>query len=219
MAEPLARRLAADLLSIGAVTLRPDDPFTWASGLRSPIYCDNRLTMAYPAVRESIASGFADLLAQEALAPAVIVGTATAGIPHAAWLAARTGLPMAYVRAQAKAHGKTNRIEGRLDAGQPVVVVEDLVSTGGSSVGVVEALREAGAAVLAVLAVFTYGLPAAEAAFRDAELPLHALTDYDTLVDVAAERGTLPAGARDTLRAWRRDPTAWSDAIGTEART
>lgn len=207
---PIDRRLAARLLAIGAVSLSPDQPYTWASGRRAPIYCDNRLTIAYPAVRRLITDGFVSRLDEVALRPDVVVGTATAGIPHAAWLADRLDLPLAYVRAKPKEHGRSNQIEGRIEAGQRVVVVEDLVSTGLSSLAVVDALRTAGADVAAVLAIFTYGLPEATAAFEQGGLTLHALTSYDVLIDVAAAEGRLEPAALASLQAWRADPRAWS---------
>lgn len=208
----IRRRLAADLLAIDAVALAPDHPFTWASGRKAPIYCDNRLTLAYPAVRRRIRDGFAQLAQALGLAPEVIAGTATAGIPHAAWLADLLELPLVYVRSQPKAHGRRNQIEGRLDAGQRVVLIEDLISTGGSSLDAVAALRDAGAEVLAVLGIFTYGLPAARAAFEAAGVPLHTLTSYEVLLDVAAEAGPFDAEALAVLRSWQQDPAAWSDA-------
>ncbi|GIV60912.1 orotate phosphoribosyltransferase [Rhodocaloribacter litoris] len=206
-----ARRIAGDLLEIGAVVLAPERPFTWASGLRAPVYCDNRLTLAYPPVRRRIAEGFHTLLQAQGLAPEAVVGTATAGIPHAAWLAERLDLPMAYARAKPKAHGRGNQVEGRIEAGQRVVVVEDLVSTGGSSVAVVEALQAVGADVLAVLAIFSYRLPAAEAAFAAAGVPLFTLTDFDTLLATARARGALAPEAVAVLEAWRQDPERWSN--------
>ncbi len=215
MAEPdapLSRRIAADLLAIGAVSLSPEAPFTWASGLRSPIYCDNRLTMAHPPVRRRLAEGFAALLRRHGLTPGVIVGTATAGIPHAAWLADRLDLPLAYVRAQPKAHGRGNRIEGRIAPGQRAVVVEDLISTGRSSMAVVEAVQAAGAHVEALLAVFSYGLPAARALFEQAGVPCYTLTGFETLLAVAEAEGRLSPEALHSLRAWQQDPQAWSDA-------
>lgn len=207
---PRARRIASDLLALGAVILSPDAPFTWASGLRSPIYCDNRLTLSTPAVRDHIAEGFARIVAEQGFEPDVVVGTATAGIAHAAWLADRLTLPMAYVRSKPKGHGRGNQIEGRVEEGQRVVLVEDLVSTGGSSVAAVEALRQAGAEVAAVLAIFSYGLDASRDAFEEADVPLHTLTDYGTLLDVAAAEGRLDEEARAVLRAWRADPQSWS---------
>jgi orotate phosphoribosyltransferase len=209
-----ATALAHDLLEIGAVALRPDEPFTWASGRRSPVYTDNRLTLAYPAVRARIAEAFAALVDGEGLEPDVIAGTATAGIPHATLLAETLGLPLAYVRSSAKAHGRGNQIEGRVEAGQRVVVVEDLVSTGGSALAAAEAVRAAGAEPVAVVAVFSYGLDAAGDAFRKAGVPLHVLTTYDQLAEVAADTGALAPESLDVLRAWRENPSAWSVTRG-----
>ena len=209
----LRRRVAGELLRIEAVTLSPEKPFTWASGLKAPIYCDNRLTMAYPAVRRVLTEGFRAHLQAQGLQPAVIVGTATAGIPHAAWLADRLDLPMAYVRSKPKAHGRGNQIEGRLAPGQPVVVVEDLISTGMSSMKVVEAVREqAGADVLALLAIFTYGLAGVADRFAEAGVPCYTLSDFDTLTTVAFEQKTLSEGDLQSLNAWQQDPQAWSEA-------
>ncbi|HLA64363.1 MAG TPA: orotate phosphoribosyltransferase [Rhodothermales bacterium] len=208
---PDPRAVAADLLAVGAVTLRPGEPFTWASGLKSPIYCDNRLTLASPDVRRRLTDGFAAELERRGLRPDVVAGTATAGIPHAAWLADRLGLPLIYVRSSAKAHGRGNLIEGRLEAGQRVVLVEDTVSTGGSSLEAVEALREAGAEVELLVAVFTYGFARAERAFAEAGVPLAALTDYAALVASAAAAGLVSDADRATLAAWRADPEGWSE--------
>ena len=209
-ASTRSRTIAKHLLNIGAVYLRPDHPFTWASGLKSPIYCDNRLTMAYPNVRRAITDGFLDLVVERGLSPQVVAGTATAGIPHAAWLADRLELPMAYVRSAAKAHGQGKRVEGRIEAGQNVVVVEDLVSTGISSVAVVEAVQEVGATVEGVLAIFTYGLPASNEAFQRAGVPLYTLTDYTSLIEVAVAEQMLDRASLDTLLEWQQDPVAWS---------
>jgi len=207
------RHVAYDLLRIQAVSLAPENPFTWASGLRSPIYCDNRLTMAYPGIRKKLTEGFVALLRQHTLEPAVIVGTATAGIPHAAWLAHRLGLPMAYVRSTPKGHGHGNQIEGRLEPGQRVVVVEDLVSTGMSSMRVVEVIREqAQADVAALLAIFTYGLAGVDARFAAAAVPFYALTDFDALLTVASEQAHLTDENLQSLKAWQRDPQGWSEA-------
>ena len=209
----LRRRIAGDLLRIKAVTLSPEAPFTWASGLKAPIYCDNRLTMAYPAVRRVLTEGFAARLDEHNLKPEVIVGTATAGIPHAAWLADHLDLPMAYVRSKPKAHGRGNQIEGRLAPGQRVVIVEDLVSTGMSSMKVVEAVRaQAGAEVLALLAIFTYGLPGVADCFAEAGSPFYTLTDFDALTAVAFEQHTLSEDDLQSLKAWQQDPQAWSEA-------
>jgi orotate phosphoribosyltransferase len=214
MPEPPTRatQLARHLLDIEAVLLQPSDPFTWSSGLRSPIYCDNRLTMAHPPVRRLIRDGFAAALGEQHLTPDVIVGTATAGIPHAAWLAEQLDLPMAYVRSSAKGHGRQNQIEGRIPAGASVVIIEDLVSTGGSALNAVEAVREAGATVEAVLAIFTYELDVAAERFETANVPLITLTSYRILLDVAEARGDLSAADHEALHAWRRDPEAWSAA-------
>ena len=205
--------LARDLLRIGAVTLRPADPFTWASGRLAPIYTDNRLTLSHPDVRGRLAEGFVGLARRAGGADAVS-GTATAGIPHATLLADRLGLPLTYVRSGAKGHGKGNRIEGRVEEGQRVLVVEDLVSTGGSVIAAVEALREAGATVQTVLAVFTYGLDAAAEAVSDAGFTLRTLTDFPSLVDAAEVSGELSADDLAALDEWRRDPAAWSRARG-----
>lgn len=198
-----ARAFAADLLRIGAVLLRPDEPFTWASGIQAPIYTDNRLSLGYPALRRRLAAGFEAQIQARGLEPDVIAGTATAGIPHAALLADRLDLPLVYVRAKPKGHGRGNRIEGPLGDGQRVVVVEDLVSTGGSSLDAAAALREAGGEVLAVLAIFSYNLPRAAQAFAEAGVPLHALTDFDVLLDVAAAEGTVRPDQRRDVLAWR----------------
>ena len=213
MNDPAAT-LAHDLLEIGAVTLRPDEPFTWASGRKAPLYTDNRLTLAYPAVRARIAAAFGRVVEAEALCPDVIAGTATAGIPHATLLAERLGLPLAYIRAAAKTHGRGNQIEGRIGPGERVVIVEDLVSTGGSALAAAAAVRDAGGEPVAVVAVFTYGLEAADEAFRKAGLPLHVLTHFDQLAETAAASGALPADGLAVLRAWREDPAAWSAARG-----
>lgn len=213
-ADPSRAAVARDLLRLGAVALRPDAPFTWASGRRAPIYCDNRLTLSEPAARRRLTDGFAAVLAHEGLTPDVIAGTATAGIPHAAWLADRLEKPLVYVRAKAKEHGRGNLIEGRVDDGARVVLVEDLISTGGSSLAAVEALRAAGAGVLAVVAIFTYGLHAAARAFRAAHVPLFTLSDYDALLAVAEADGAFGDEAIAALHAWREDPEAWSAEYG-----
>lgn len=216
---PSARTIAEALLDIGAVELRPTEPFTWSSGLVAPVYCDNRLTLAYPRVRRAIRDAFVHVLNVEALQSATVAGTATAGIPHAAWLAEAVDRPMAYVRSSAKGHGQSARIEGLVEEGEDVVVVEDLISTGGSALGAVAALREAGATVRAVLAIFSYELDVADAAFREANVPRHVLTTFSTLIDVAHERGDLSGAELDTLTAWRADPERWSvEHGGSRAR-
>ncbi|WP_103030423.1 orotate phosphoribosyltransferase [Salinibacter altiplanensis] len=210
-----ARSLAEALLNIDAVSLRPHDPFTWSSGLVAPIYCDNRRTLAHPSVRHAIADGFAETVADHDWAPLTVGGTATAGIPHAAWLADRLDAPMAYVRASAKGHGQGQRIEGaRLGAGDAVVVVEDLISTGRSALDAVAAVRETGATVPAVLAIFSYGLDAAVTAFREAGVPCHVLTTFPMLLDVARRQHSLSDDAQALLNDWQADPEAWSDEHG-----
>lgn len=202
------------LLTIGAVSLSPEKPFTWASGLKSPIYCDNRRTLGHLTVRRRIAEGFARYIQDAALAPDVIAGTATAGIPHAAWLADRMTLPMAYIRSKPKAHGHGNQIEGYLKAGNRVVVVEDLISTGMSSMAAVRAVQAAGAEVSALVAIFSYGLPQAEEQFRDAGFPVFTLTTFATLLDVTRGKDRLNPLEIESLRQWQQDPQAWSDAQG-----
>lgn len=206
-------RIASILLSIGAVSLNPASPYTWASGLKSPIYCDNRLLMGYPAARAAVTEGFMDLLTARSLKYDVLAGTATAGIPHAAWLAQVTEMPMVYVRSKPKGHGRQNQIEGPLEAGQSVVVIEDLISTGKSSVAAVRALQEAGAEVKHVLAIFSYGFQDATNMFEDAGVPFDTLTNFETLIMVAEREGRLPAAELETMRAWRVNPRKWSETL------
>ncbi len=211
-ASERAQSVARALLRIDAVSLRPHDPFTWSSGLAAPIYCDNRRTLAFPSVRRTIADGFAELVRTAGWASVTIAGTATAGIPHAAWLAEQLDAPMAYVRSSAKEHGQGRRIEGaRLGPDDEVVVVEDLISTGGSALEAVSAVRETGATVQAVLAIFSYGLDAATAAFREAAVSRHVLTTFPVLLDVARRHDDLSADAQGLLEDWRADPEAWSE--------
>jgi orotate phosphoribosyltransferase len=206
-----AEEIARKLLQINAIQLSPRNPFTWASGLRSPIYCDNRVALSYPEVRRLIIEGFAKRSAT--FRPfELVAGVATAGIAHGALLAERLGLPFAYVREKAKTHGRQNQIEGVARAGQRVLVVEDLISTGGSSLKAVEALREAGCVVAGVLAIFTYGFEHARRAFAEAGCPWAALSDYDTLVGVAAGEGFIEAESLEWLRQWSSRPEAWPPA-------
>jgi orotate phosphoribosyltransferase len=211
--QQLSRRIAASLLRIEAIALRPQQPFTWTSGLKSPIYCDNRLTMSYPDIRDQIADGFAQLIRAHHPEVEVVAGTATAGIPHAAWVAQKLGLPMIYVRDKAKGHGKENLIEGVVKPGQKVVVIEDLISTGGSSLKAALAVNDAGAQALGVLAIFSYKLDKAANAFAAAGMPLHTLSDYPTLLDVAVEQGSVRSEDLELLRAWRADPTAYGATV------
>jgi len=194
------------LLSIGAVFLRPDEPFTWASGIKSPIYCDNRLTLSDPAVRGRVEAGLAGVITEQYPGCQVVMGTSTAGIAHAAIVAHLLGLPMGYVRGGAKDHGRANRIEGKLSPGQPVVVVEDLISTGGSVIEVVEALRAAGGDVLGIASIFTYGLSEGRERLNAANVANRSLTDFDTLVTVAAEDGIIAAPDAARLRRFRANP-------------
>jgi orotate phosphoribosyltransferase len=205
----MKKEIATHLLEIGAVSLQPQEPFTWSSGLKSPIYCDNRLTLAYPNVRSKIADGLTALIREHFSDVEAIAGTATAGIPHAAWASERLALPMCYVRNQAKGHGKGKQIEGKAEKGQKVVVVEDLISTGGSSLNAVRALKEAGCNVLGVVAIFTYGLEKGKQAFAENNVDVYTLTDYDTLIETAVELGVVTEQDIATLREWRRNPEKW----------
>lgn len=205
----IAVTVAKDLLAIKAVTLRPQAPFTWASGLKSPIYTDNRLTIGYPLVRQTIARGLAELIQREFPQVEVIAGTATAGIPHAAWVAADLNLPMIYVRSKPKDHGQGRQIEGKLLAGSKTVVIDDLISTGGSVLKAVEAAKKEGADVVGVVGIFSYDLPAADTNFDDAHVPFKTLTNYTTLVNVAATEGRITTDEQAILHEWRKDPEHW----------
>ena len=206
----MKKKIAEKLLEINAVALRPKDPFTWTSGLKSPIYCDNRLTLSYPEVRREIAKGLQNLILENFPAAEVIAGTATAGIPHAAWVSELLDLPMCYVRSKAKGHGKGNQIEGKVEHAQKVVVVEDLISTGGSVITAVQALREAGCEVLGVVSIFTYGLEKGSQLLYEAEINSFSLTDFPTLIDVAISKGYVSSEDQESLLMWRKDPSSWS---------
>ena len=206
------RDLAACLLEVGAVRLRPLEPFTWASGLKSPIYCDNRQLLGFPDQRDQAVETLAARARQ--LKPTLIAGAATAGIAWAALVADRLGLPMAYVRPEPKKHGMGRQVEGPDAGGHRAVLIEDLISTGGSSLRCVEALRAEGAEVAAVLALFSYGLPQAEAAFIGAGLPLEVLASFEALAEEARDRGILDTAGSEALRDWRSDTVAWSRARG-----
>jgi len=203
------QRIAEQLLEIKAVFLQPNDPFTWSSGLKSPIYCDNRLTLSYPKVRKDIAQGLADLIKEHFPETEIVAGTATAGIPHAAWVSDVLDLPMAYVRSKAKEHGKGNQIEGKADKGQKVVVVEDLISTGGSVITAVNSLREAGCEVLGVVSIFTYELPKGKELLADAKIESYSLTDYTALLEVAQRNGYIKESDVASLQAWKENPAEW----------
>ena len=199
----LERKLAKDLLAIQAVALRPNDYFTWTSGIKSPIYCDNRITMSYPSIRREIAAGMVEVIKETYPAVEVIAGTATAGIPHAAWVSELLDLPMIYVRDSAKKHGKTNQIEGRVLEGQKVVIIEDLISTGLSSLKVAKALREAGAEVLGVVAIFSYELTKAHEDFLQAGVEYITLTNYPVLVKEAVDSEYIHQEDVEKLLEWR----------------
>jgi orotate phosphoribosyltransferase len=202
--------IAEKLLTINAVALKPNEPFTWTSGLRSPIYCDNRLTLSYPEVRKEIAQGLQSIILEKYPAAEVIAGTATAGIPHAAWVSDLLNLPMCYVRSKAKGHGKGNQIEGKVEKGQKVVVVEDLISTGGSVITAVQALREAGCEVLGVVSIFTYGLEKGKEVFEQEDIQSESLTDFTNLVEVAIEMGYISKNDQESLLSWSDAPAEWS---------
>lgn len=199
----MSKLIAKSLLDIEAVSLSPNEMFTWSSGIKSPIYCDNRVTLGYPEVREAIRDGLIQLIEKHFLDVEVVSGTATAGIPHAAYISDKMSLPMNYVRSKSKSHGKQNQIEGALSNNKKVVVVEDLISTGGSSITAVNALREAGADVLGVVAIFTYGLSKADEMFKDAKVPFYTLSHYDELIEVAQAEGKISEADIETLINWR----------------
>ena len=205
-----SQRVAKALLDIHAVTLNPDQPFTWASGLKSPIYTDNRLTISYPEVRQAIFNGMVEQIKLHFSEADVIAGTATAGIPHAAWVAQNMELPMIYVRTKPKDHGQGKQIEGVLKEGQKVVVIDDLISTGGSVLNAVRAVNNAGGKVIGVVSVFTYDLPAAEQNFMANGLKYYSVTDYMTLIKVAKENDQISVDHLKSLQEWRKDPLSWS---------
>jgi orotate phosphoribosyltransferase len=213
--QNLSKQIAADLLQIKAVFLRPAEPFTWASGILSPVYCDNRLTLSYPKVRRRIAEGFAEVLHENHPGCEVLMGTSTSGIPHAAILSDILGLPMGYVRGGTKSHGRNRQIEGNLEPGQKVVVIEDLISTAGSAIEVVEILREAGAEVLGILSIFTYNMQTGTKKLAEAKIENISLTDFDTLIALAADTGYIPATARAALLAFRDHPddSGWQNLL------
>lgn len=205
-----AKEIAKHLLDIKAVSLSPTAPFTWASGLKSPIYCDNRVTMSYPVVRRQIAQGLSQLIQDTYGEIDVVAGTATAGIPHAAWVAEILDLPMIYIRSSAKKHGKGNQIEGVLHEGQRVVVIEDLISTGGSVLEGTDAVENAGGRVLGVAAIFTYELAQATKQFSAKNMAFTTLTQYSTLIEVARENGVISENELKLLMQWRENPQEWN---------
>ena len=203
----MEKKIAKDLLSISAVFLRPEQPFTWASGIKSPIYCDNRLTLTAPEVRNHVEEGLAELIRKHYPEVEVLMGTSTAGIAHAAITATILNLPMGYVRSGSKDHGRGNQIEGKLEKGQKVVVVEDLISTGGSCIEVVEALRNAGADVLGIVSIFTYGMQKGLDRLAAAEAKNYSLSNLDALVEVAAEEGYIKAEDKERILKFRNNPS------------
>ncbi len=205
----LETTIAKDLLEVEAVFLSPNEPFTWASGIKSPIYCDNRITISYPKVRKQIAQGLADKIKAQFPDVQVIAGAATGGVPHAAWVADILDLPMVYIRAKAKDHGKGKQIEGRIEKGQKMVIIEDLISTGGSVLGTCEAAEKEGADVLGVAAIFTYELPKGKENFAAANVPLVTLTNYSTLIEVALASNYISEADLKLLKAWKEDPENW----------
>lgn len=205
--ENISKQVSHELLSIGAVFLRPEEPFTWASGIKSPIYCDNRLILSAPSSRSIVESAIAQKVKELYPEAQALMGTSTAGIAHAAIAADILGLPMGYVRSSAKDHGRANRIEGRLEKGQKVVVIEDLISTAGSCIDVVEALREAGAEVLGIVSIFTYGLKKGLERLEAAKVQNHSVTDLDTLVQVAADEHYIKSEDIDRILAFRANPS------------
>ena len=203
----MKKKIAKDLLKIHAVFLRPNDPFTWASGIKSPIYCDNRLTLSAPEVRDDVENGLKQLIEENHPDVEMLMGTSTAGIAHAAITAHLMNLPMGYVRSGSKDHGRQNQIEGKLEKGTKVVVVEDLISTGGSVLEVVQVLREAGAEVLGIVSIFTYGMKKGLERLADANVKNVSLSNLDVLVDVAAKEGYIEEADKERLLMFRDNPS------------
>ncbi|WP_343636388.1 orotate phosphoribosyltransferase [Fluviicola sp.] len=206
-----ALKVAEFLLQIKAVKLQPNSPFTWASGWKSPIYCDNRITLSFPAIRTYIRQGYADAILEHFGKPDIIAGVATGGIAQGALVAQELGIPFIYVRSSAKAHGMGNMIEGHFEKGQRVVVIEDLISTGGSSLQAVKALKEAGLEVKGLVAIFTYGFDISMKNFANAECPFVTLTDYDHLIDQALKSDYVTDSDIDSLREWKINPDNWKN--------
>lgn len=205
----IEKQIAQHLLNVKAVTLSPNKPYTWASGIKSPIYCDNRITLSYPDVRKDIANALVEVILKEYPDVEVIAGTATAGIPQACWVADIMNLPMVYIRSKAKDHGKGNQIEGVIHPGQKMVVIEDLISTGGSVIDACLAAQNEGAHVLGVAAIFTYELAKGIDNFNQNNIKLVCLSNYTTLVNVAKETGYISNDDIETLKKWRKNPSEW----------
>ncbi len=209
-------KIANLLLDIKAVALRLDPPFTWVSGIKSPIYCDNRIIISHPTERTRVRDAFLSLIKEHRLEFDVVAGVATSGIPHAAWLAEALGKPMIYVRSKQKAHGKTNTIEGTFDVGQRILVVEDLVSTGGSVLAAIEAVRDAGGVVKDCVAIFTYEFQRSINAFEDSQTNLHTLSSFSYLLDAAVHRDYITTEQKQHILTWRENPESWDAAPQTE---
>ncbi|WP_010270060.1 orotate phosphoribosyltransferase [Paenibacillus senegalensis] len=212
----LSSQIAASLLEIGAVTLSPDKPYTWSSGMLSPIYCDNRLTLSYPEIRNRIAEGFASLIREHYPDAEVIAGTATGAIAHGAWVAEKLNLPMVYIRSKAKGYGQQRMVEGVLKPGQKVVVIEDLISTGGSSLKAAKAVQDEGGDVQAVLAIFTYELSQAGQQFADSGITVRTLSTYSALLDTAVQLNKIDEQARALLQSWKENPAAYEQSVKSE---
>jgi orotate phosphoribosyltransferase len=205
----VSEKVAELLLQIKAIKLQPSEPFTWASGWKSPIYCDNRISLSYPTIRSFLCSSLVSSIEENYGKPDVIAGVATAAIAQGALVAQAMGLPFVYVRSSAKEHGRQNLIEGEIHSGQNVVVIEDLISTGGSSLKAVHALRDAGCNVMGLISIFTYGFATAEENFRRDKCPFVSLCDYNTLLQKAADTKYISAGDLESLRQWRENPAEW----------
>lgn len=204
-----SKKVAASLLEIKAIKLSPSDPFTWASGLKSPIYCDNRLLLSYPETRTTVIDAFADHISQYKVD--MIAGVATAGIAHGALLAQKLDLPFIYVRSKAKGHGRQNQIEGELTTKENVLLIEDLISTGGSVIAAAEALRSVDVQISAACAIFSYGFDKATTNFQEAGLDFSTISNYNTLLEVAVDMNYITETEQETLKEWKHDPAAWSN--------
>jgi len=205
----IEKEIASNLLKINAIKLQPNDPFTWSSGWKSPIYCDNRSTLSYPDIRNLIKKGFCDKIMEIFKDVEVIAGVATAGISHGALIADELNLPFTYVRPEPKKHGAGRQIEGKVPTGKKVVVIEDLISTGGSSIKAIDALRREGAEVLGLAAIFTYSFDHADQNLKDAKVPYLTLSDYNVMLDEAIKTGYIKAEEKSLLEEWRKDPSNW----------
>lgn len=213
---PIAEKIAELLLNVGAVSLNVQEPFTYASGIKSPIYCDNRLLISHPEERKLVIDAFVQLIEEQGIDADVIAGTATAGIPHAAWIADRLDKPMVYIRDKAKEHGKGNQIEGVVTEGASAVIIEDLISTGGSCIKAAEAAREAGFVVTNVIAIFSYEFEAAAKTFDDIGVHVHTLSNFSTLMKVAHAKGALSEEDMQKALEWNQDPAGWGAKMGLE---